>query len=83
MDGKMTQQDEQKLSDVFRAVMNLQAGSDVSDLRQLSTPGWDSMAHVSLIAAVESEFAVTIDIEDSLDLTSYQAVKLYLEERVV
>jgi len=79
----MTQQDEQKLDDVFRAVMNLQAGTNVSDLRQLNTPGWDSLAHVSLVAAVESEFGISIDIEDSLDLTSYQAVKLYLEERVV
>jgi acyl carrier protein len=79
----MTQQDEQKLGDVFRAVMNLPPGADVSDLRQLNTPGWDSLAHVSLVAAVESEFAISIDIEDSLDLTSYQAVRLYLEERVV
>lgn len=79
----MTQQDEQKLHEVFRAVMNLQPDAEVSDLRQLNTPGWDSLAHVSLVAAVESEFGIAIDIEDSLDLTSYQAVKLYLEERVV
>ena len=78
----MTEQSEQKLGDVFRAVMNLESGTDVTTLRQLSTPAWDSLAHVSLVAAVESEFGIAIDIEDSLELTSYQAVKLFLEERV-
>jgi acyl carrier protein len=78
----MTEQSEHKLGDVFRAVMNLESGTDVSALRQLSTPGWDSLAHVSLVAAIESEFGIAIDIEDSLELTSYQAVKLFLEERV-
>jgi acyl carrier protein len=78
----MTEQSEQKLGDGFRAVMNLESGTDVSTLRQLSTPGWDSLAHVSLVAAIESEFGIAIDIEDSLELTSYQAVKLFLEERV-
>lgn len=78
----MKMQDEQTLSDVFRAVMNLPPGAEVSNLRQLNTPAWDSLAHVSLVAALESEFGVTIDIADSLELTSYEAVKMYLEEHV-
>lgn len=71
-----------KLSDVFRAVLNLDPAADVSSLRQLGTPAWDSLAHVTLVAALESEFGVAVDIEESLELTSYQAVRLYLEERV-
>ena len=69
-----------KLSEVFRAVLNADAATDVRSLRQLGTPAWDSLAHVSLIAAIESEFGVAIDIEDSLELTSYDAVRVYLEE---
>lgn len=78
----MTQENEEKLAEVFRAVLSLAQGSDVTGVRQLGTPSWDSLAHVSLVAAVESEFGVSIDIADSLALTSYPAVKLYLEERV-
>ena len=77
----MTQEDEQKLAEVFRAVLSLGTDSDVTAARQLNTPSWDSLAHVSLVAAVESEFGISIEIADSLALTSYRAVKLYLEER--
>jgi acyl carrier protein len=77
----MTQETETKLVEVFRAVLSLGGDSDVTDARQLSTQGWDSLAHVSLVAALESEFGISIDIADSLQLTSYRAVRLYLAER--
>jgi len=78
----MTEDHERKLVEVFRAVLSLGLDRDVADVRQLNTPSWDSLAHVSLVAAVESEFGISIGIADSLSLTSYPAVKLYLEERV-
>jgi acyl carrier protein len=78
----MTQENERKLADVFRAVFSLGPDSDVTSVRQLRTPGWDSLAHVSLVAAIESEFGISIDIADSMALTSFPAVKLYLEEQV-
>jgi acyl carrier protein len=77
----MTQESERKLAEMFRAVLSLGPDSDVTGARQLSTPAWDSLAHVSLVAAVESEFGISIDIADSLALTSYRAVRLYIEER--
>jgi acyl carrier protein len=39
------------------------------------------LAHVTLIGAIESEFNITIDIADSLELTSFEAIIVYLEER--
>ena len=78
----MTQENERKLAEVFRAILSLGPDSDVTGVRQLNTPSWDSLAHVSLVAAVESEFGIAIETADSLTLTSYPAVKLYLEERV-
>jgi acyl carrier protein len=77
----MTQENERKLAEVFRAVLSLGPDSDVSGVRQLSTPGWDSLAHVSLVAAIESEFGVSIDIADSMALTSFRAATLYLKEQ--
>ena len=77
----MTQDNEEKLAEVFRAVFSLGPGSDVVDVRQLNTPGWDSLAHVSLVAALESEFGIAVDIGESLELTSYRAIRHYLEQR--
>jgi len=79
----MTAEAEAKLSEIVRSVLQLPDGSDVSRARQLGVESWDSLAHVSLMLAIESEFDVTVDIADQLTLTSYPAIRLYLEERGV
>ncbi len=70
-----------KLNEIVSAVLELPAGTDVSRVRQLSVETWDSLAHVSLMLAIEGEFGVTIDIADQIALTSVAAIRLYLEER--
>lgn len=70
-----------RLAAIFRAVLELPQGAEVSALRQATTPGWDSLAHVVLVGAIESEFNMSIDAADSLDLTSYEAVRLFLDAR--
>lgn len=72
---------EQKLSDVFRAVLNLDPGAELRGVRHEGNPAWDSLAHVTLVAAIESEFGLTIDAGDSLELTSFEAAVRYLEEK--
>ena len=36
--------------------------------------GWDSLAHVQLILALESEFDVTLTTEQAADMTSIPAI---------
>ena len=50
-------------------------------MRQINQKNWDSLAHVSLVTAIESEFEVTLDAADALRMTSYQATQLLLEEK--
>lgn len=71
---------EQKLEEIFREVFRLLPGDDVTKVRQVNHPAWDSLAHVTLIGAIESEFNVTIDVADSIEITSYEAAVLYLEK---
>ena len=46
-------------------------------------PEWDSLKHIQLIIAIEENFKISIDFEDTLDMTSivniYDKVKKYLE----
>lgn len=70
-----------KLREIFRAVFELIRGTDVTRVRQINEPKWDSLAHISLITAVESEFGVTLDAMDAMRMTSYQATQLLLEEK--
>lgn len=69
-----------QLEAIFRAVFDLPDAADVRGIRQLSFPKWDSLAHVTLVGAVESEFGLAIDIADSVELTSFEAILVYLEE---
>ena len=77
----MLKQTKSKLEEIFREVFRLPEGADVPATRQSSAPDWDSLAHVLLMAAVESEFGLEIDAGDSLELTSFDAVARYLEDR--
>ena len=70
----------EQLSAVFRLVFDLPPDVDPKQTRQMTTPAWDSLGHVSLITAIESEFAVEILTIDSLDLTSFEAATLILED---
>ncbi len=72
---------ELQLQQIFRAVFNLDDDAPVADIAQGVTPTWDSLAHVTIITAVESEFDLEIEAADSLDLVSYDAVLRYLQNR--
>jgi len=76
----MISETETKLREIVRSVLNLSASEDVSRASQLTIASWDSLAHVSLMLALESEFDMTIDIADQLELTSYNAIRLYLDQ---
>jgi acyl carrier protein len=80
--SQMEAETEARLREVFRAVFEMPPSSDVQNLRQLTEPRWDSLAHVSLVAAIESEFGLEIDTADVLGITSYKAAAQLLKERL-
>jgi len=47
-----------------------------------SVPAWDSLAAVTLIAILEQEFAIQIDLMEMPELTSYHAVRDYLQKQI-
>lgn len=64
-------ENEVKLRRAFTVGLNLSEAEIEEDLRYGGTPGWDSLAHVSLVASLDSTFDVMLDIDDILDLSSY------------
>ena len=77
----MSTQIAERLQDIFRAVFDIPEMADVTNVRQVNQRNWDSLAHVSLVAAIESEFNMTLDAADALRMTSYRATELLLEEK--
>ena len=77
----MDQSSREKLRRIFLAVFELPEDSDVSMLEQGKSEVWDSLAHVSLIAAMESEFGISLDAGDMMRVSSYDVAVLVLEEQ--
>ena len=72
---------ERMLAEIFNVVLDLPPESNVEKIRRISEPRWDSLAHVSLIAAIESEFKLTLNVADRERITSYGAAILLLREK--
>jgi len=77
----MPQDLEAKLREIFSVVLELPDDKELPSVRQLACDTWDSLATVSLMAAVESEFGLTLQAADQDRFTSYQSVLLLLRER--
>jgi acyl carrier protein len=72
---------EERLQEIFRAVFELPPSSDVTMLKQGEAPQWDSLAHVTLVTAVESEFGVSLETVEQLQMTSYESTLQLLTTR--
>lgn len=70
-----------KLERIFRAVFELPATAEVAQVSQQLQPNWDSLRHVTLVAAIENEFNVSLDIADSLSIISFATTRRLLEQR--
>lgn len=74
---------EGKLVEIFQVVLDVEDGYDVKSVRRLNERRWDSLAHTSLIAAIESEFCIRLEIAEMERMTSFAATRVLLEEKGV
>jgi acyl carrier protein len=56
---------------VFMDVFSISDEDATADLKYQSHPNWDSLGHMALVAALESEFAISMDMDDVIDLESF------------
>ena len=61
----------EKLAAIFKEVLDLAPDRDPRNAIAGDDWSWDSLAHVSLVVALESEFSVSIDVDASLSMTSF------------
>ncbi|CAH0216947.1 acyl carrier protein [Stenotrophomonas lactitubi] len=61
---------EDKVVAVFARVLGIAADSVNDELRYATIPQWDSIAHMSVVAALEEAFGVMIDMDEVIDMSS-------------
>lgn len=64
----------EKYNDAFMTTFEI--GEDqLPGLKYQDIPAWDSVGHMSLVAALEDAFDIMMDTDDIIDLSSYEKGK--------
>lgn len=66
----MSENNEEKLRKAFASGLNIPEIKVNEDLNYASA-GWDSIAHMTLIASLDSAFDIALDTDDVIDMSSY------------
>lgn len=70
----------EKYSQVFCDTLEI-AEDSLSGLKYQSVPLWDSVGHMSLVAALEDAFDIMMETDDIIDLSSFEKGIEILKER--
>jgi acyl carrier protein len=71
-----------RLRDCFAAVFPSAAPDELEQASTETLPGWDSLATVTLVAVVEEEFGVVLELDDLEQLTSFERVYQLVEAKL-
>lgn len=63
-----------KIDAVFKEVIGIDSSVDRATLIYSETDGWDSLAHMNLIAGLEEAFDCMLEMDDILDMSCYDKV---------
>ena len=64
-----------RLKAAFVQALGIPANSDFDALAYALTPGWDSVAHMNLIAEIENSFDIMFPTDDVIDMSSFVKAK--------
>jgi acyl carrier protein len=60
-----------RLKKAFSEALNLPAGTDYAALAYAVTPGWDSVAHMALVAEIENTFDIMFSTDDVIGMSTF------------
>ena len=61
----------EKMRQVFAEALGIQKDRVLDTLEYNSIPEWDSVAHMSLVAALDETFDTMLDTDDVIDMSSF------------
>ena len=76
--GEMT--DSERLDAAIRRGLGIADDVDLTELAYGRTEYWDSVAHMQLVAAIESEFGIMLETDDVIAMSSYGAARQILRD---
>jgi acyl carrier protein len=70
----------EKLASAFADALGIDREMVTDSIEFNSIPEWDSVAHMRLIAALETTFDVMMDTEDIIDMSSFKKAREILSK---
>ena len=70
----------EKYNQAFIELFNLKKEDLGGELLYQSVDAWDSVGHMELIARLESDFDIMIEMDDVIDFSSYKKGKELLQK---
>jgi len=71
-----------RLIDVIAGTFGIPPDSITGDFSDQTCEVWDSVRHLTLVLAIEGEFAITIDEDEIWNLTNLPALSQAIEKRL-
>ena len=62
----------QKYSEIFKTALNIGADKLSENLKYNDIEEWDSIGHMTLVAALEEEFKISLETDDIIDFSSFK-----------
>lgn len=69
----------EKYNAVFCETLNVKE-AQLAELKYQGVPEWDSVGHMTLVAAIEDAFDIMMEMDDIIDLSSYEKGKEILKK---
>jgi len=70
----------EELEAAFITAIGVAPESDFDHVAYGTTDGWDSVAHMGLVAEIENKFDIMLDTDDVIGLSSFPVAKKILEK---
>ena len=74
---------ENKLKQVLADVFGIEASAIDENTSVDTIQEWDSLKHLNLVLALESEFDISLTEEQTVEILSYPLIKVVLEEHSI
>jgi acyl carrier protein len=80
--AKATDDINTRLKDFLAGQFNVGKDSIREDLSFGDLPQWDSLGHMSLMAAIEDQFGVEVNADAIADLVNFKAIHDFLKKSI-
>jgi acyl carrier protein len=71
-----------KVREAFKAAFDVDPESISIDTIPSDVPPWDSLGHVALVSKLESEFGVSFDVDDAMEMENVHRIVAIVQSKM-